>query len=85
LGLGLGKKIHEEMITSSDSYNTYDVGQFYIILPTNPKWSLEDFILEFNARRVEEGFSYNSGTNNDWESITNLKTYINKYLEKHEK
>jgi len=85
VGTRPGEKIHEEMITSSDSYNTYDVGQFYIILPTNPKWSLENFILEFNARRVEEGFSYNSGTNNDWETITNLKTYINKYLEKHEK
>ena len=79
IGTRPGEKIHEEMITSSDSYNTFDIGKFYVILPTDPKWRLKDFIAEFNAAKVEEGFSYNSGTNSDWETVANLKKYINKY------
>jgi len=82
IGTRPGEKIHEEMITSSDSYNTFDIGEFYVILPTNPNWSLENYISEFNARKVKEGFSYNSGSNNEWETIKTLKTYINKYIEK---
>ena len=84
IGTRPGEKIHEEMITSSDSYNTFDVGKFYIILPTTTKWPLENFVSEFNARKVKEGFSYNSGTNNDWETIKSLKTYINDYKNKND-
>ena len=28
-GIRPGEKIHEEMITSSDSFNTYDLGNYY--------------------------------------------------------
>ena len=79
IGTRPGEKVHEEMITSSDSCNTFDIGEFYVILPTDPKWRLKDFIAEFNAAKVEEGFSYNSGTNSDWETVANLEEYINKY------
>ena len=39
IGIRPGEKIHEEMITSSDSYSTYDVGNFFIILPANVAFS----------------------------------------------
>ena len=41
IGIRPGEKIHEEMITSSDSFNTYDLGKYYVILPQNPFWNLE--------------------------------------------
>ena len=34
VGIRQGEKLHEEMITSSDSYNTFDLGKYFIILPT---------------------------------------------------
>ena len=78
VGIRPGEKIHEEMITSSDSYNTYDLGKYYVILPTLPNWDLKEYIAHFKAKKVKEGFSYNSGTNNDWESLESLKYYIKK-------
>ena len=61
VGVRPGEKIHEEMITSSDSYNTYDFRTYYVILPTNPRWDLSKFIKSNKATKVKEGFSYNSG------------------------
>ena len=41
IGIRSGEKIHEEMITKSDSYNTYDLGKYYVILPNITAWDLE--------------------------------------------
>jgi len=75
VGVRPGEKIHEEMISASDSYNTYDIGDKYIILP--PFYSsLEEFINKNNAKKVPENFSYNSKNNNVWETIDSLKKKI---------
>ena len=39
IGLRPGEKIHEEMITSSDSFYTYDIGNYFTILPSQHRWS----------------------------------------------
>ena len=44
VGIRPGEKIHEEMITETDSLNTYDIGKYYVILPTKPVWKIQDFI-----------------------------------------
>ena len=36
VGIRPGEKIHEEMITPSDSYNTYDLGKYYTISTITP-------------------------------------------------
>src|SRR6056297_212672 len=76
IGLRPGEKIHEEMITSSDSFYTYDLGKYYTILPSQHKWSLDEFIDHFNAKKVELGFRYNSGENDDWVGIEELRILI---------
>lgn len=81
IGIRPGEKIHEEMITSSDAYNTYDLGQYYAILPTVPNWDLEAFKKEFKATKVPKGFSYNSGTNTEWVSVEELRSLISKHLD----
>lgn len=81
IGIRPGEKIHEEMITASDSYNTYDLGKYYTILPTVTPWNLEDFIKTFSATKVAEGFSYNSGTNQEWETIDSLRDLIIKHVD----
>ncbi len=81
VGIRPGEKIHEEMITSSDSYYTWDLGKYYTILPSTHKWKLEDFANQFNAKKVEEGFTYNSGENTEWESVESLKKLITEFVE----
>ena len=80
IGIRPGEKIHEEMITSSDSYNTYDLGKYYVILPTVTNWNMEDYKKAFNAQKVENGFSYTSGENKEWETVESLKKLIKKYI-----
>lgn len=81
VGIRPGEKIHEEMITSSDSFYTYDLGKYYTILPSVPKWNLEEYIKAFNAKKVEQGFSYNSGKNEEWESIESLRSLIKEHVD----
>lgn len=76
VGIRPGEKIHEEMITSSDSFSTFDLGKYYVILPVLSKWNLEDFKKAFNAKKVKEGFSYNSGNNESWETVDSLRELI---------
>jgi UDP-N-acetylglucosamine 4,6-dehydratase (inverting) len=80
VGIRPGEKIHEEMITSSDSFYTYDLGKYYVILPTTPKWKIQEFVQHFNAEKVSEGFTYNSGQNTAWETEESLKDLINKHV-----
>lgn len=81
VGIRPGEKIHEEMITSSDSFFTYDLGTYYAILPTVHRWSLDEFIKKFNARKVKEGFQYNSGENTDWLTVEQLRDLIKQHVE----
>ncbi|AXB55391.1 UDP-N-acetylglucosamine 4,6-dehydratase (inverting) [Flavobacterium fluviale] len=81
VGIRPGEKIHEEMITSSDSYNTYDLGRYYTILPSIPNFNLDNFITSFNAVKVPEGFTYNSGTNTEWETVEGLRDLIKEHVD----
>jgi UDP-N-acetylglucosamine 4,6-dehydratase (inverting) len=81
IGIRPGEKIHEEMITSSDSYNTYDLGRYYTILPSIPHFNLKNFMTAFSAVKVPEGFTYNSGTNTEWETVAGLRELIKEHVD----
>lgn len=81
IGIRPGEKIHEEMITSSDSYNTYDLGKYYTILPAVANFNLGDYKKHFNAVVVEQGFNYNSGTNTEWETVAGLRALIKEHVD----
>lgn len=81
IGIRPGEKVHEEMITPSDSYYTYDLGKYYTILPSSHQWSLEQFVQEHNAVKVEEGFAYNSGENTEWETVEGLRELIREHVD----
>jgi len=76
IGIRPGEKIHEEMITASDSFFTYDLGKYFTIIPQTPIWNIDDFIKVFNAKLVPEGFAYDSGTNTEWETVESLRELI---------
>jgi UDP-N-acetylglucosamine 4,6-dehydratase len=81
VGIRPGEKVHEEMITSSDSYYTYDLGKYYTILPATPKWKIEDYINHFKAEKVSKGFQYNSGENAEWETVESLRKLIKEHVD----
>jgi UDP-N-acetylglucosamine 4,6-dehydratase/5-epimerase len=81
VGIRPGEKVHEEMITSSDSFTTYDLGKYYAILPQVPSWNMEAFINHFDAKKVPAGFNYSSGENTEWISVEELRILIKKYVD----
>lgn len=81
VGIRPGEKVHEEMITPSDSFYTYDLGKYYTILPATHNWSIESFKNRFGAVKVEQGFAYNSGNNKEWESIETLRVLIKEHVD----
>jgi len=83
IGIRPGEKIHEEMITSSDSFSTYDLGKYYVILPQLPVWKLADYIPHFNAVPVTPGFNYTSGANPEFLTVDELRTLIAEHVAGH--
>lgn len=81
IGIRPGEKIHEEMITESDSFNTYDLGKYYVILPQLPTFDLQDYITINKAQKVSEGFCYNSGKNTEWETVESLRQLIKEHVD----
>jgi UDP-N-acetylglucosamine 4,6-dehydratase (inverting) len=81
VGIRPGEKVHEEMITPSDSFYTYDLGKYYTILPARPKWKIDEYINTFNANKVISGFAYNSGTNDEWETVESLRSLITEHVD----
>ena len=79
VGIRPGEKMHEEMITSSDSFNTIDLEKYYAILPqANSK--IQAYYESKGGKMVEPGFCYNSGTNNEWLSVEQLKNLIQQHI-----
>lgn len=81
IGIRPGEKLHEEMITETDSMSTYDCGKYYVIAPAVPQWMMKDWKAKFNARLVEEGFKYNSGTNTEWLTPEQIREQIKKHVD----
>lgn len=82
VGVRPGEKIHEEMITETDSLNTLDCGKYYVIIPSTPTWEVEKFKSHFNAATVPVGFKYNSGENTEWVGIEAIRKLIIQHVDK---
>lgn len=83
VGIRPGEKIHEEMITTSDSYTTVDLGHYYAILPIQGAYSMEEYCKKMKAKPVEPGFSYNSGQNEKFLSVEELQNLIKLHIDPH--
>ena len=81
IGIRPGEKVHEEMITSSDSFTTYDLDKYFVILPQKPAWDLAKFIDHFHAKKVPEGFNYSSGENSEWVNVEELRRLIKEHVD----
>ena len=76
VGLRPGEKIHEAMITESDSLNTVDLGPYYAILPGAGEYNIDAYLDRRECTRVEPGFSYDSGRNPHFLGVEELRKLI---------
>lgn len=81
IGIRPGEKIHEEMITVSDSYNTVDLGPCYAILSDLREMPKSVYLKKVRCAEVCPGFSYTSGTNTDFLTVEQLRALILKYVD----
>ena len=82
IGIRPGEKIHEEMITESDSFATFDIGDYYIVLPNKNKKILNHYSKKFNLKKVKKGFRYSSGLNTSFLKIEQIRKLIKKHVDK---
>lgn len=82
VGIRPGEKVHEEMITETDSLSTIDMGLYYAILPSvSYNHTTEEYLNHHKAKFVPVGFKYNSGTNSEWETVESLREKIVTYVD----
>ena len=71
IGIRPGEKLHEIMVTTEDSFNTYEYDKHYIVYPQVVFNDRQ--VPDLSGKKVEEGFSYSSGTNSEWLSVEDLR------------
>ncbi len=82
VGIRPGEKLHEEMITSSDSFSTVDLGRFYAILPAAGTHTVDSYCKAHGGGKpVAPGFAYNSGTNKDFLTVEQLRKLIREHVD----
>ena len=81
IGIRPGEKIHEEMITSADSFNTFDLQDYYLILPSNKNIKKLYEQAGMNLKRVEYGFSYNSLNNPRFLNVQEIRKLIRENID----
>ena len=76
IGIRPGEKIHEEMITKSDSNYTLEFNDHFIIFSSTGMKKMDSFLKLKKASKVLENFSYSSDNNNDWLSVNDIKNLL---------
>jgi len=85
VGIRSGEKVHEEMITTSDSPSTIETDNYYVIVPglqgVESKTTMNKFLAHYSAKPVPAGFRYSSGENNVWLSAGELRELIKTHVD----
>lgn len=84
IGVRPGEKIHEVMITGSDSANTVDLGKYFAILASAGKHSVQSYCAAFGGQPVPPGYAYDSGSNTDFLSVAQLEQLIAEHVTQRE-
>ena len=72
IGIRPGEKLHEEMVSSDDSFRTVMQDDRYVVMPTIAEWGFTPV----EGEPVPPGFSYRSDTNDQWLSASELRTIL---------
>jgi UDP-N-acetylglucosamine 4,6-dehydratase/5-epimerase len=81
VGIRVGEKLHEEMITRSDSPNTIDIGDYYAILGSGSQNQRDNYLKRPHTKEVDHNFAYDSGTNEDFLSVEQIRALIKQHID----
>lgn len=81
VGIRPGEKLHEEMVSAADSPTTVSINGHYVILPQGNPRIASEYSKRLGAHPVPDGFAYNSGANDDWLSVTQLRQLIREHVD----
>ena len=85
VGIRPGEKVHEEMITVSDSSNTIETDRYYVIVPwlNDRSWeeAMKLYMEHYNAKRTLPGFRYSSESNHWWLSVEEIRELIRRHVD----
>ncbi len=81
VGIRPGEKLHEEMITQTDAINSIEFEKYFVILPSMPLWDVAKFTEAFGGQHCQNGFSYSSGTNNEWLTVDEIRDLIREHYD----
>ncbi len=76
IGIRPGEKLHEIMVTTEDSFHTYEYDKHFIVYP-QVVWN-DRQVPDLSGKKVEEGFSYSSGSNKEWLSVEDIRSRLAK-------
>ncbi|MBJ6724843.1 UDP-N-acetylglucosamine 4,6-dehydratase (inverting) [Geomesophilobacter sediminis] len=81
IGIRPGEKLHEEMITATDAISSIEFEKHFVILPSIPMWDAQEFARTFNGAPCKPGFAYNSGTNDQWLTVDELRQLMVEHVD----
>ena len=79
IGIRPGEKLHEELISKTEGYNTFDVGKYFIIAGNQESIN---FYKKKKYKKIKEGNSYNSLNNSNFLTVAQIKKLIENYKSK---
>lgn len=81
IGVRPGEKIHEEMITLADAPNTLKLGNYYAIIGSGQNRVYDNYVKSFKAAPVPSSFCYDSGTNSEFLTVSQIRSLIKAHLD----
>lgn len=82
-GIRAGEKLHEEMITETDGLNSLAFADHFVIKPTMPLWSTEEYCEAHSCEPCVSGFRYSSGANEQWMSVDDIRDIVVGHVDPH--
>lgn len=80
-GIRPGEKLHEEMITATDSLNTVELPNLFVMLPSGNVSRLNSYVTTFSGVQCKYGFSYNSGDNTEWLTVEEIRDMVTRHVD----
>jgi len=74
IGIRPGEKLHEIMVTTEDSFNTYEYDKHFIVYPQVVFNDRQ--VPDMSGTKVPEGFSYSSGNNTEWLTVEDIRELL---------